>query len=87
MQTIIEIIQIDYPFIVLKFENNVVKKIDLTRVVNKYPQLTTSHVFNSVKLDDYPTLSWSNLMTMKDENSKEFSAPLDLCPDMLFEMN
>ena len=51
------------------------------------PALKNPESFLKVDLDDYPTLSWNGLAQIQDYDGKLIEAPLDFCPDMLWEIS
>jgi hypothetical protein len=87
MLTIQEIISKEPYKIKVRFNNNDVRTIDFESMISKFPQLNNSETFLKVELDDYPTLSWKGLAKIMDYDGKLIDAPLDFCPDMLYEIS
>jgi hypothetical protein len=53
-----------------------------------YKRLLDKAIFIKVKLDTASkTIFWDNLIKMKDTDGTFFSAPLDLDPDVLYQMS
>ena len=53
-----------------------------------YKQLLDKNVFMQVKLDtESKTLFWENLVKMQDTLGKLIDAPLDIDPEVLYEMS
>ena len=87
MLTIKEILDKRPYKITVKFSNNDVRVIDFDELISKLPALNKPEDFLKVELDDYPTLSWKGLAKMKDYNGNLIEAPLDFCPDMLWDIS
>ena len=87
MLAIKDIIEKKPYFIKVRFNNDEVRKIDFTQLIKKFPQLNNPDAFLSVTLDEYPTLSWNDLAQIQDYDGKLIKAPLDFCPDMLWEIS
>jgi len=53
-----------------------------------YKNLLTASIFNKVKLDaESHTLYWNGLIKMTDDNGKSFNAPLDIDPEVLYQLS
>ena len=89
-----EIISIN-PFVISAlWSNNEVRKIDFAQFLSDYFQKNDS-IFHKI-LDertflkaktDGRTIYWEGLAQMQDYDGKIISAPLDFCPDVLFEQS
>jgi len=81
------------PFIVdALWTNNEVRRIDFSKFLSEYSnkdnsiffKILNENTFMKAKTDGR-TIYWEDLATMHDYNGKIISAPLDFCPDVLFE--
>ena len=87
MLTITEIINKQPYKITVRFSNNNIRVIDFSKLILQLPALKNPESFLKVDLDDYPTLSWKGLAQIQDYDGKLIEAPLDFCPDMLWEIS
>ncbi len=80
------------PFSVkLKWTNGQIRTVDFNEFLAEergrhhplYSKLFDKEIFMKVKTDGR-TLFWEDLTEMMDENGMAFSAPLDFCPDVLY---
>lgn len=72
-----EVREIDFKPILKNFENKPDSSIG---------QLLRTELFNQVKLDpESQTLFWDDLIQMRLKDGTSVPAPLDFCPDVLFE--
>lgn len=86
MLAIKEILEKHPYYLKVRFTNNEIRKIDFTELNQRFPVLNNPDTFLSVKLDDYPTLSWSDLALIQDYDGKIIKTALDFSPDMLWEI-
>lgn len=87
MRSIKSIVDISPYTITVIFDNNELRKINFAPLLNDFPVLKTPAVFEAATLDDYPTIKWDGLAKIKELNGEIKPAPLDFCPDTLFEMS
>ncbi|MEO8147928.1 MAG: hypothetical protein ABI723_09845 [Bacteroidia bacterium] len=86
MLAIKEILEKHPYYLKVRFNNDEVRKIDFTELIKRFPVLSNPDIFLSVRLDDYPTLSWSDLAQIQDYDGKIIKTSLDFSPDMLWEL-
>ncbi|TDE12415.1 hypothetical protein [Dyadobacter psychrotolerans] len=72
--------------------NNEVRRIDFSKFLSDYFDKDKSVFFKILNEDtfmqaktDGRTIYWEGLATMQDYDGNVISAPLDFCPDVLFE--
>ena len=87
MKFITKIIDVNPFEITVEFNNSEKRKINFIPILENFPSLKNENVFRSVSLDDYPTIKWDGLAKIQDYDGKIISAPLDFCPDTLFQMS
>jgi hypothetical protein len=87
MHFIKSIVNIEPYTITVVFENDEKRKINFESLLQDFPLLRKTSVFNSVSLDDYPTLKWDGLAKMRELDGTIKPAPLDFCPDTLYMMS
>ena len=87
MKFINQILEIKPFEIIVLFNNNEKRKINFAPMLENFPSLKDEKIFSTVTLDDYPTLKWDGLATIEDYDGIRKPAPLDFCPDTLFEMS
>ncbi len=87
MRTIKNILSVKPYHITVLFDNNEMRDINFETIISKFPVLKDQKVFNAVTLDDYPTLKWDNLATIRDYDGKEIKTALDFCPDTLYVLS
>ncbi len=93
MKWITEIIDINPYKITCKWNNNEIRTIDLTSFISdkgsnpesSYYQLKDKDRFLQVKCDG-TTIYWENGRKMKDLDDSIKTGPLDIDPDVLYEM-
>jgi hypothetical protein len=94
MKWIIKILDIEPYTITCLWNDNEIRDVDLTNFINEkaknpknsYYQLIDKNRFSEVKCDG-TTVYWENGLIMKDYDGIEKSGPLDIDPDILFEMS
>jgi hypothetical protein len=94
MRWIIKILEIEPFTITCLWNNQEVRVIDLTQFIsikslstkNSYFQLKDKKRFSEAKCDG-TTIYWENGIKIKDINGKEIPGPLDIDPEILFEMS
>src|SRR5213082_1327768 len=81
------------PFSVkIKWTNGQIKTVDFSKFLSDerqqkhslFNKLFDDKIFLNVKTDGR-TLYWENLTEMIDEHGKAIPAPLDFCPDVLYD--
>lgn len=93
-----QIIEVNPYSIICLWDNGEVRTIDLgkklkewtfeSEKINVYQKLLNKEIFSLVKLDnDTKTLYWDNLLIMTDTQGNKMPAPLDFCPDFLYEIS
>jgi len=94
MKWIIKIIDIESYTITCLWNDNEIRDIDLTKFLhekaqnpgNSYYQLKDKNRFSQAKCDG-TTIYWENGLKMRDYDGIEKLGPLDIDPDILFEMS
>jgi uncharacterized protein (DUF433 family) len=84
MHIISKILEIKLYKIIVLFDEAEKREIDFESILKSFPVLKDEQIFKSVKLDDYPTLSWDNLAAVVDYDGKQKPAALDFSPDSLY---
>lgn len=87
MKFISQIIEVHPYEITVEFNNSEKRKINFKPMLENFPSLNDEKTFRSVSLDDYPTIKWDGLAMIQDYDGKIVPAPLDFCPDTLFQMS
>lgn len=93
MKWIIKIIESQPYKVICLWNDGITRTVDLElflkkqgkRKDNSYSQLLNKKRFAEVRCDG-STLYWENGITMKDVDGNSLPAPLDIDPDVLFEM-
>lgn len=93
MKWIIKILNVESFKVTCLWNDNIIRIIDLEPFLrmksknpnNSYSQLINEKRFSEVKCDG-TTLYWETGITMKDIDGTFNPAPLDIDPDVLFEM-
>ena len=87
-----EIVDVNPYVIKIKWTNGEVKTVDFNlflakerdRVGSVYSRLFSPETFRKVKTDGR-TIYWDDLTEMIDEAGHRFPAPLDFCPDVIYQ--
>ena len=87
MHTITSIIDIKPYQMTVTFDGNDKRKINFESLLSDFPALKDESVFQKAVLDDYPTIKWEGLARMRELDGTINPAPLDFCPDTLYEMS
>ncbi len=87
MHTITSIINIRPYSITVTFDGNNKRKINFDSLLADFPVLKDENIFSLASLDDYPTLKWDGLAKIRELDGTIQPAPLDFCPDTLYEMS
>ena len=87
MHFIKSIVAIQPYTITVVFENDEKRKINFDSLLSSFPALKKLDVFNSVTLDDYPTLKWDGLAKIRELDGTINPAPLDFSPDTLYSLS
>ncbi len=93
MKWIVEIKDIQAYKVTCKWNDDKIREIDLTQFViskaknhkNSYAQLLDKNRFNEVKCDG-TTLYWENGLKYEDYDGTIKNGPLDIAPEVLFEL-
>jgi hypothetical protein len=94
MKWILKILDVEPFKVTCLWNDNLIRIIDLEPFLrmksinpnNSYTQLKNEQRFNKVKCDG-TTLYWDEGITMEDVDGTIKQAPLDIDPDVLFEMS
>jgi len=86
MHTITSIIAVKPYSITVTFDGKDKRKINFDSLLTNFPILKDESIF-SLSLDDYPTIKWEGLARMRELDGTINPAPLDFCPDTLYEMS
>ena len=81
------------PFLItVEWTNGETKSIDFTEFLSKeknknsnFAKLVQKEIFSQVKTDGR-TLYWDGLTEMVDTDGTSISAPIDFCPDVLYDL-
>ena len=87
MYTITQIIDVKPYVIVAKFNTGEVRLIDFLPLVTKFTSLKDPNVFLKATIDDYPTISWEGLATIRELDGTIKSYALDFSPETLYELS
>jgi len=87
MHVINKIISVEPYRITVLFDKAEKRVINFDTLLQVYPVLKDEKVFTSVKLNDYPTLSWENAASIIDYDGSKKPAPLDFSPDSLYSLS
>ena len=87
MHYINSIVSIEPNFITVMFDGKEARRINFTSIITDFPALNDAAVFNSVTLDDYPTLKWDDLARIKELDGSIVPGPLDFSPDVLYSLS
>jgi hypothetical protein len=87
MHTITSIIEVKPYSITVTFDGKDKRKIIFDSLLTDFPILKDESVFALASLDDYPTIKWDGLARMRELDGTINPAPLDFCPDTLYEMS
>ena len=87
-----EILAIEYPKVKTLWNNHEVRWIDFGKILNdtdlrtsgNFSKLNNVDVFSKVQTDGR-TLYWDKMALIQDYEGTFVPAPLDFCPDVLFE--
>jgi hypothetical protein len=82
-----QIVDIQPYSVTVIFDQGVMRKIDFSSLLEDFPVLKDKNVFQSVHIDNYPTLAWDGLARIKEIDGTIVPAPLDFCPDTLYAMS
>jgi len=87
MHKITSIIDIKPYTIRVTFDGNNNRSINFNSILSDFPILKDENIFRSASLDDYPTIKWDGLTQIRELDGTLSPAPLDFCPDTLYEMS
>ena len=87
MHTITSIIEVKPYTITVTFDGKDKRKINFDSLLFDFPVLKDENIFGLASLDDYPTIKWDGLAKMRELDGTIKPAPLDFCPDTLYEMS
>ena len=87
MHTITSSIEVKPYCITVTFDGKDKRKINFDSLLSDFPVLKDESIFGLASLDDYPTIKWDGLARMRELDGTIVPAPLDFCPDTLFEMS
>ncbi len=95
MHFVEEIVEVQPYRLILKFNTGEVRRVDLeptlrakaTSPGSAYGRLLDPTIFGRVRLDSQSrTIYWDGLACEVQSDGTEQPAPLDLCPDMLYDL-
>ena len=87
MYTITQIIDVKPYVIVAKFNTGEERLIDFLPLVTNFTSLKDPNIFLKASIDDYPTISWEGLATVRELDRTIKSCPLDFSPETLFKLS
>ncbi len=87
MLKVIKIISTEPYTIKAKFSSNEIRRINLSPLLEKFPVLKEPTIFSKAKLDDYPTISWDNLASIRELDGTVNTCALDFSPEMLYHLS
>ncbi|HYF03993.1 MAG TPA: hypothetical protein VEC36_11485 [Patescibacteria group bacterium] len=96
MKRIVRILSAEPFRVTCEWSDGEIRETDLSEKLREWAQedgsvfkkLLDETAFSQVQIDPVAkTLSWANLLKMKDIDGNEVDAPLEICPDVLYDLS